>query len=223
MNTVSKPSPATPKKWLRVGGTILVVAALWILFPPFGIVSLDEDGKIPSQSNAEVFDPTAFVETFWKGKLEPRFESATKVTVLVEALSDDLAGAVETYGIRQGDVGPAYFLTQGEATIVALKGRRATLAIGKSEVNLLIAPPVFGNTVRDGTGLLNLNDFPGLEEFNAVSATLNHKVETEVMQTLGGNLEVGTRLRFVGCGKAPSSLGDGPIAEFIPLFVEVVQ
>ena len=43
---------------------------------------------------------------------------------------------------------------------------------------------VFGDAIRDGTGLLNASDYPNSQDFNDISAALNHLVETRVLPDL---------------------------------------
>lgn len=202
-------------RWI---GVSLAAVALWILLPPFRVVRLEDDGRAPRPAGeAEAFDPAAFVDRFWEDNLPAALDHATDLDELVGAVSSDPQTARERFGHGL----PGYYFAEGEGTVEEIQGRRALLRVGQSTVSLLIAPPVFGNTVRDGTGLLNVNDFSGLEAYNAVSAVLNQKVETEVMPSLRQLVLPGATVSFAGCAKAPESIGAGPLLEFIPLRVEV--
>ncbi|MDQ8187658.1 DUF2291 family protein [Pelagicoccus sp. SDUM812002] len=203
---------------IRWGGVALLVVVFWIVFPPFRIVSLDESGKAPAKGDeSEVFDPAGFVDRFWEDRLEPNLGEAMKVEELLAALVVDPLEARKRYGLYDS----RYYFAQGSGDVVEIKGRKAMLEVEGRIISLLIASPVFGNTVRDGTGLLSVNDFSGLEAFNAVSAVLNTKVETEVMPSLQESVKVGATVSFVGCAKAPETLGEGALLEFVPLQVEV--
>lgn len=202
----------------------MVLVIFWILLPPFRVVSLDGNGQMPKAAGESVaFDALDFSQRYWLETLEPSFGEATDLLELVEAVSSDAEKARTRFGRQTGEGAAVYYFAGGEGIVRSLKGRRATLDVQGVQVTLLVAGPVFGNTVRDGTGLLNVNELPGLEEFNAVSAELNKKVEGEVMPPLKDIVQVGVRLSFVGCSKAPESLGAGPVLEFTPLRVEVVQ
>ncbi|MDQ8179352.1 DUF2291 family protein [Pelagicoccus sp. SDUM812005] len=211
-------------KFVRWGGSVALLAILWLVLPPFRIVSLDENGKLPSNGKGDAaFDAGEFADRFWEETLVSSMDSATPLSDLLEAIDADLASAKRSYGEQKGEGAPVYFYAGGEGTVVEIKGRRATLQAHGARVNLLIAPPVFGNTVRDGTGLLSVNELPGLEEFNAVSAALNKKVELEVMSVLKDSLSQGVKVRFVGCSKVPEALSDGANLEFTPLRVEIAE
>jgi hypothetical protein len=75
--------------------------------------------------------------------------------------------------------------------------------------------------VRDGCGLLDVNQVPGLAEFNALSAELNRLVEARVQPPLK-TVAVGATITFAGCAEAPESLpAAGPLLTFIPVTAEV--
>jgi len=209
--------------YARWSGLVVMIAILWLLLPPFKVVSLDEQGHIPKDVEEVVFDASAYVELFWSESLAPHMSEASDLQGLSQTVLADLSAAKEKYGNQRAEGAAVYFFAKGEGIVRELEGRRATLDVDGVLVNLLIFPPVFGNTVRDSTGLLDVNDFPGLEEFNAVSAALNKKVENDIMPFLKERAQVGTNISFVGCGKAPRSLGEGPALEFIPLRTEVIK
>ena len=72
---------------------------------------------------------------------------------------------------------------------------------------------LFGNTVRDATGLLDVSEFPNSQDFNTVSAELNHLVETEVLPALLSGAAIGQRIRFAGC----IELEEGPAPKVLPV------
>lgn len=219
--SAANPSRSLSPKLLRWIGLGVAVLVLWILLPPFRIVSLDEKGKVPQRGQqTAAFEPAAFVAEFWREKLVPSMDEATPLEALLRSVEADPAAAKEQFARQAGEGGIAYYFAGGQGTVVDLKGRRAVLDTAGGKISLLVAPPVFGNLVRDGTGLLNVNDFRGLEEYNAISAVLNQKIENEVMSDLKDRVVVGAKLAFVGCAKAPDAVGEGPALEFIPLRVE---
>ena len=76
---------------------------------------------------------------------------------------------------------------------------------------------------RDGCGLLDVNSYPGLAEFNALSGELNTLVEKSVLPTLREKASVGAAVHFVGCAEAPESAADAdePLLTIIPVRAEV--
>ena len=85
-----------------------------------------------------------------------------------------------------GVVGVLIFLTAAAA-----EANRSPFDLpeAESEIIAVRTGPVFGNTVREGTGLLDVNNFPGLQEFNALSAELNALIEKSVLPALRDHAE----------------------------------
>ncbi len=216
-------STVRSSSYLRWVGLLVLVIVSWILLPPFKVVSLDENGKVPSEKTDDVFDAAAFVDGFWRERLVPHFENATSIESLVSSLVSDPVAAREQFGRQSGDGAIAYYFAKGEGVVSEVQSRRVILNVNGTLIKLAVAPPVFGNTVRDGTALLNVNDFTGLEDFNGVSAILNQKVEKDVLDSLQDPVEVGQRVSFVACCKAPESFGDGSVLDFTPLRLEVTK
>ena len=79
---------------------------------------------------------------------------------------------------------------------------------------------VFGNALRDGTGLLNVNDYPNSQDFNAISEALNHIVETRVLPKLREQAKVGATISFAGCAEVDDESSDLKPLKVIPIQTE---
>ncbi len=208
--------------FLRLWPRLVIVAGsllLLVLFPPFKVVSRAPAGA----SLATSFSAEAFVADFWSTRLLPATRSASPWGPLLRALQVDPVAARSAHGHKVGEGSTWYYFGQGSGVVTSVEKNRLVLTVDDAHGASLAlrTGPVFGNSIRDGCGLLNLNDVPGLAEFNAVSTALNHRVESEVQPRLRSGIGVGTRLKFSGCAEAPESVRAGPLLTLIPLTVEV--
>ena len=131
--------------------------------------------------------------------------------------------AIKTYARTVG-LGAAYFFVSGEGRVVARERNAVRLAVGTgadAPVVELQTGPVFGNTVRDGTGLLDVNRVSSLQDFNALAAELNQRVEARVLPALRERAQTGTRVSFTGCAEAVESVPGQPLLTIVPTRVEV--
>jgi predicted lipoprotein len=219
----SMATPATrpaPPVWPWIAAGVLF-AGLLVAYPPFHIRSRPASGALSTTATnaAGPFDATAFAGKFWAGPLLSAAATAPDAGALVAGLrrnpSATLAGA---HRVGLGNV--AYFFARGEGRVTAVERSRLLVEIG-GEVVAIRTGPVFGNVVRDGSGLLEVNQVPGLAEFNALSAELNRFVEERVQPALK-SVPVGATLLFAGCAEAPEGVPDsGPVLTFIPIQAEV--
>ena len=200
-------------RWL-IG--IAVVAAIGWRFPLFHIVP---QKTAVAEKAAVTFDAASFAESFWTNQLAAAMGKAVKAEVLIPAIYAD-AGSAKTNYSRSVDMGDAYFYF--------LSGTGKVLVVSEDEIALTITPgatnaeislqtgPVFGNAVRDGTGLLNASDYPNSQDFNDLSAALNHIVETNVLPKLH-EAKVGATVAFAGCAEVDDESSDLKPLKVIPI------
>lgn len=228
---MSPASPATPTRfstlpwrWLAFA---LVAVVLLVVFPPFHVSRLDPDGKPVGTGvgAAAAFDAVAFTSTFWKEKLQPAATQAPAVAPIALAVRADPLAAAKQHGHKVGEGTTWYYFARGSGRVTAVERSRLLVEIDDAPGAIVAVRtgPVFGNAVRDGCGLLELNSVPGLAEFNAVSAELNRMIEQSVQPPLKTGVEVGMRVAFVGCAEAPETVGSGPLLVFVPVQAEVVR
>ncbi len=211
----------------RKGITWLVIAigtlVLLYLFPLFHIVSLDDANKATAKATAAKFDPVKFVDTFWDSELLPSKSAAVDAATLVAKVKADPAKARQQHG-RQVGLSQSYFYhVTGVGRVVSVEKNFIGLAISpdseKTEV-ILEAGILFGNTVRDGTGLLDVNDFNNTQDFNAISTELNHRIEANVLPTLREIATVAAEVRFTGCVQVNDEDSDLQPLKVVPFIVE---
>ncbi len=202
----------------------LIFVALLIVYPPFRIVSKNAHSTKQAAGTAgATFEPKAFAEKFWSEQLQPAAEKAPEAAPVLSALRKDVNTALKAHARRVGlGSADAYVFLHGSGRVMAVERSRLLIDVDGVIVALRTGP-VFGNIVRDGCGLIEVNDVPGLTEFNALSAELNRLVEERVQPALK-SVAVGATVRFSGCAEAPESLpASGPLLTFIPVQVDVTQ
>lgn len=204
-----------------------VLAIAFYFFPLFHVVSLKTQAAAAATAAASApaaFDPVTAAAKFWKTDLPPAIPRAVELEALAPAIRAQ-AEAAKTKYARAAGLGTAYFFVRGSGKVVARDRNYVQIAIegAATEIVALRIGPIFGNTVRDGSGLLDVNSFPGLQEFNALSAELNTLAEKNVLPLLRDKAVVGTTVHFAGCAEAPESAADAgePLLTIIPVQADV--
>ena len=199
-------------------GLALIGGLCW-LCPPFRIVPL---GQAQQKQLRGAFDAPAVARAFWDQKLLPATARAVPVAELLTALAQDPAAARQRFGRALGLSSSVCFFVQGSGRITALdkEGIHVALDDGPAGAGVRLSTGLlFGNAVRDATGLLDVNEFPNSQDFNALSAELNHLVEHSVLPALRSHAAMAKTIRFAGC----MELEEGPTPEtlqVIPVKVE---
>jgi predicted lipoprotein len=205
-------------KW-GIGATVVVVF-LWF-FPLFRVVPLGESRQ---QAAAVGFDAAAFVDAFWVEELLPAAATATDAAELRAALQTDRDAAGQAHGHRLGMSGSVSFLVQGEGRIVGVSDDAVEISLGgasQETVDLRIETgPVFGNAIRDGSGLLDVSAFSNTRDFNALSSEINLRVETQVLPSLRAKARVGKTVHFAGGVELAEYDGVADPLGLVPVTVE---
>ncbi len=178
-------------------GVLLVGSVGCWFFPLFHIRPLDKD-ETTNNSSQHVNKTPATEEPV---ELEAYAKSSNQVTQLWNAFDSDAAGAKEQYGRQAGLGGAWYFCVRGQGTVEVVEKDRVVLTVTDSSRRVCLElSVVVDNTVREAVGV-KASDFANSQEFNAVSAELNRRVEEEVISPNRTLLIVGAVVDFVGCAK----------------------
>lgn len=199
---------------------IVVLASFCWAFPPFRFRSVAE---VKSQVAGAQFNAKAYVDTFWRERLTPAFAEAADATKLLTLRADSPQKVREQFGRTVG-ISSSYFLfVRGTGRVVSVSADQVGLAVNSAGDAADIFIPLgllFGNAVRDASGLLSSSSFPNAQEFNDISAELNQIVETKVLPDLQRIAVVGQRLEFVGCIEVAEEQEDLKPLKLVPVKVE---
>ncbi len=197
-----------------------VIILCW-LFPLFHIIPLERATK---ERAAAVFNAEAFAEKFWNDQLLKSLDRSVKTDALLPAIQTDAAAARKQFARSLGVSESYTYFVSGSGQVLAVNEDAILLGVSVGATNAEVALEtglLFSNAVRDGTGLLNVNDYPNSQDFNAISEALNHLVETRVQPGLRAQAKVGATVRFVGCAEVNDESTDLKPLKIVPLSISV--
>ncbi|WP_425399987.1 DUF2291 family protein [Aeoliella sp.] len=200
-------------------GALLVVggACCWF-FPLFHIRPLGE-GKSKAEQSTSTTEPAALAAELWNGPLRIG-ENATEVTQLWGAFTADPAAAQSQHGHQAGLGGTWCFCVRGHGTIESVENQYVLLRVaGGMRLVRLELGVIVDNTVRDALAV-KASAFANSQDFNAISSTLNRRVEEEVIAPNRSRLVPGVVVDFVGCTKVASEKDLDPLS-LVPIRIEV--
>jgi predicted lipoprotein len=199
---------------------VAVAAAVVWWFPLFHVVPLKDHA---ASTQAATFDAEQFAADLWEKELPGALTKAAAAQPVLTALADDAIAARKTFGRTVGLSRATYFCLHGHGEILAVEKARVGVALteGVSKPEVWLATGlVFGNAVRDATGLVRSQDFPNSQNFNALAAALNKLVEERVVKDLKVSAALSRKIDFVACVEVPGGDVTQPL-EMIPLAVTI--
>jgi predicted lipoprotein len=200
-------------RWLIA---LIIVAVVGWRFPLFHAVPLK---TAADQKAAAIFNPAQFAETFWNGQLLPALTKSVKAETLLPEIQSNAVAAKQKFSRSIGSAENYFYFLSGTGNVVAVSDDEISLNItgGTNSEVALQTGLIFGNALRDGTGLLDANNYPNSQDFNAISEALNHKVETQVLPKLKEQAKVGAKILFVGCAEVNDESTDLKPLKVIPI------
>lgn len=208
-------------KALPALGVIVVLAGLCWVFPPFHIRSVKQVKATIADAK---FNATDFVQQFWSGRLLPASNQAAEATKVLAVIAASPEKVREQFGRTVG-LSSSYFLfLRGAGRVVSVDDDSIGLSLKPTGNDVDISVPlglVFGNAVRDGTGLINPSTYPNAQDFNDISAALDHIVETQVLPGFQKIAKVGTKVQFIGCAEVADEDSDLKPLKLTPISVQV--
>ena len=198
-------------------------AVLCYFFPLFRLKPLD-DSDSPRQPPLNASAPVNvndYADEFWSDRLPASFSNAVDINELFETVDRDAGQARSRFGRQVGLGGACFFFLRGAGQVEEVGADYCSVKTGEWSRRIRIRTGVVvGNTVRDGTGLIDVNQFPNSQDFNNLSAELNRRVEADVIAPFRKRLHVGDRMAFVGCVQIRDD-GDFDAISLVPVSLKI--
>lgn len=205
-------------RWLIPVGAL---AVLGVAFPP---ISLRSRAEVELAHSAAQFNARDFVARFWTELLASAPVRARDAGAVLTAIAREPADACADFGRSLGIGGTCTFFLRGTGRVVGVTEDEVRLAVedvgAGDDVDVLIPLGlVFGNAVRDASGLLDSSAFPNAQQFNDVAAGLNAIVETQVLPELPAIAQEGAEIEFVGCAELAEGADEPLPLRLVPVSV----
>lgn len=178
---------------------VYILAFLIIAFLGYNSVYFKKLSDV-KKAQKESFDFKAYADSiYYKGILKSK--KTIDLTTLIASVKSDQQAAFKNYGNRLGIGNSAYFMIKSTGKILDIKDGIYTIADEKNGIIFIDTKYIFGNALRDASGLVKLTDFKTNAQFNTVSESLNDIVRNEVVPKETKNVKIGDSISFSGAIK----------------------
>lgn len=172
------------------------------------------------------FDATAYSKKLWEEKLPAKLDSAIELTSLIRAVEADPANAFANHSNSLGIGNYRYALVKTNATAAIINEDEIVLQIAHADslLNARLATEfIYGNAIRDASGLVDIKDFTNTGDLNSISEELNKTVRSTLLPSFKKQIKQGDQIELVAAvelNKAHISFHD---LELIPVRLKFVQ
>jgi predicted lipoprotein len=203
-----------------------IITVVVVLFIGYNSVYFRKLDEVKASLTAKEFNPAQYAKAFWNDKLQPYLGKAIEITQLTKMLTESASKTFENYSHALGIGNLRYFLVKGKGIIQSINEDDITVTTqpDSSKQEITIATEyIFGNAVRDATGLVNINDFSNTMDFNNVSAELNKMIREKVLPPFKSVAKKGSVLEFTGAIELNKEHFNLQKIEIIPVELKLVN
>lgn len=202
--------------WLKY-----VIGSILLLIVAYNSVYFKKLDEVKAAAGKK-FDAAAFAKTFLANQLSPKLSSAPTVNTLIEMLSTDKVKTFDTYSHATAIGNVRYFLVKGEGIITAINENDMTVQAGLE--SLTIATEfIYGNALRDASGLFDITAFTNTADINNVSSELNKIIRNEVATPFRTKAKVGDKIQFSGAIELNKERLNLKNIEVIPASIQITH
>ncbi len=181
----------------------------------YNSVYFEKLSKRNSQKNAK-FDFNTFADSlYYNGILKST--QAIEINQLLALTKVNADSAFKTYGNRLGIGESAYFMVNAIGKIIEKNEGELKVTTQNGTTLIIDTKYIFGNAIRDASGLVKLTDFKTNADFNKVSEALNTVIREKAIPENLNNIINGDIIRVTGAIKLKKGKTNNQILNILPI------
>jgi len=169
---------------------------------------------------AEKEDTTFDAKKMAKSAIEDLSQSSEGIALqtFITNKRDDF-DALMSSGKTLGVSDERYFMVAGEGEIIEVEEEDILIAFEDQQFRVA-TDFIYGNTLRDASGLVSISDYANTMDFNNISVEMNRLVKDEVVSPLINKFQAGQSVSFKGAVKVNINLPNDTL-RIIPVQIEI--
>ncbi|GAA4730180.1 DUF2291 domain-containing protein [Flavisolibacter ginsenosidimutans] len=178
-----------------------IITVAVILIVAYNSVYFKKLSEVKAAASSKQFDAVAYAQNYLVKKLPVALNKAMEVNELTGLLQSNPKEAFDKYSHALGIGNIRFFLVKGRGEITKIEDDATFVLVKKdsaSQVIKIATEYVFGNAIRDASGLININEFNNTMDFNNVSAEINKIIRRDVLPPFKAGAKKGDRVEFTG-------------------------
>lgn len=198
----------------------------FILFICFGLLAYNSVyfRKLSEmkKSTDKQFDAVDFAKKLWEGELQTTINNAIELPLLLKSINQNPEVAFEqnTYALAIGNY--RYAMVKVKGNIIKINENEIMVSIAMPHADSLLDVAittefVYGNAVRDASGLLDVRDFNNASDLNNIAEALNELVRKNSVPSLRKTAKENSLIELVGAVQLNREHVAKEMLEIIPL------
>ncbi len=170
----------------------------------------------------KAFDAKAYAKTYLLEKIPAAKNKSVVIDNLISAIKKDSKKAFTDFSHFQNEGDVKYFFVNGKGKVTAIDDEFITLENTASGTEIKLAIQyIFGNTARDCSGIISIDDFSNTMDLNNVSEEINKLIKSEIVAPFKMKVQIGDRISFLGGIELSQAEPKTDKLEIVPLQLEI--
>jgi predicted lipoprotein len=202
-----------------------ILSGALLIFLCYHAVYFKKLDEVKKEAVVTKFDASKFAAKYYKEVLPPAAKSV-EYNALLSQLKTNPEKAFADHSNALGIGNIKYFLVQGKGKIRSLNESSITVVIksDSAESTADIATEfVYGNAIRDASGLIKLKEFSNTADLNNVSSEVNRIVREKVLPPFLAKAKAGDAISFSGAIELNKKYLNTHGIEIIPIEISITQ
>ncbi|HTN19397.1 MAG TPA: DUF2291 domain-containing protein [Pelobium sp.] len=174
------------------------VIFLLIGFVAYNSVYFKSLSQLKAEDEAKNFDATKYAEDYLNKELPALFNKVPDVDTLMSLLKAEPKKAFKLYSNAMAIGNVKFFMTKGAGTVNSISDNEIILLTAGKQRFTVATEFIFGNALRDASGIIKVEDFTNSADLNNVSAEINKLVRQKVLPPFKGKVKLGDKVTFIG-------------------------
>ena len=172
------------------------------------------------------FNSVTFSQNLWTRDMPKKIDSAVGIVAFIGAMNEDKTAALKKY-TNSLDIGNyRYALVKTDALVSEVHEDDVSILItaGDSTITGTLATEfIYGNEIRDASGLINIKKFVNISDLNSISAQLDKIVRSTVIPPFKKRVKKGDRLAIVAAIQINQQHLDWDNLKLIPVRIKIIE
>lgn len=153
-----------------------------------------------NKQKASTFDFNTYADSlYFKGILTQTKPMALQT--LTSEIQNNKEETFKKYGNRLGIGNSAFFMVETKGKILNIEDGKIKINTTENGIISVDSKYIFGNAIRDASGLVKLTDFKTNADFNKVSEALNTIIREKALPPTLKKLKIGDDISVIGALK----------------------
>jgi predicted lipoprotein len=174
----------------------------------------------------EKFDAISFSKKLWEEKFPTKISNAVELAIFIKAAQANPVDAFSKYTNALGIGNYRYALIKTEGIVSDINEDDITMQVELDDSLMtvrLATEFIYGNAIRDASGLVDIKDFPNTMDLNNISEELNKMVRKTVLPPFKKAVKKGDTVLVTGAIEIHKEHIKWNELEIIPVQLQIVQ